>query len=53
MWKYLDEVLGIIIVVGCFILIFCHIDSEVKTILSVAATWVFSREAHKRIGKTG
>ena len=48
MWEYIDEILAIIIVVGSLILIGLGIDGEMKTILGVAATWVFSREIHKR-----
>ena len=47
MLQYLDELLAIVIVIGCIVLIALHIDGEVKAILTMAATWVFSREAHK------
>jgi len=47
MFKDLDEICGLILVVGCLVLIGLGIDGEVKGILGVAATWVFSREAHK------
>jgi len=48
MWEYIDELLAVLIVIGCFILIGMGIDGEMKTILGVASTWVFSREIHKR-----
>ena len=41
MWKYLDEVTALIIVVGCILLIALGIDSEVKSILALAAGWAF------------
>lgn len=41
MWEYLDEVLAVIIVIGCICLISLGIDSEVKSILTVACGWVF------------
>ena len=45
MWQYLDEVLAVIIVIGCVCLIAIGIDSEVKSILGIAAVWVFGKRA--------
>jgi hypothetical protein len=42
-WEYLDEVLAVVIVVGCLVLMGLHIDSDVKAILSMAAAWVFGK----------
>lgn len=36
-----DKITAIIIVVGCLALIFCGINTEVKSILAIAAGWVF------------
>ena len=43
MWQYLDEVIAIILVIGCLGLIFTGIDGEVKSILTIAAGWAFGR----------
>jgi len=43
-----DELLAIILVVGCLMLVFLGIDSEVKSILTMAAGWMFGREFVKR-----
>lgn len=48
MWEYLDEVIAIILVVGCLALLFTGIDSEVKSILTISAGWCFGREFTKR-----
>lgn len=36
-----DAIIALIIVVGCFALLFCGINSEIKAILAVAAGWLF------------
>lgn len=41
MWKYLDEVAALVIIIGCLVLIALHIDTEVKSILALAAGWAF------------
>jgi len=43
-----DTVIAIIIVVGCLILIGLGIDSEVKSILTVAAGWIFGSQYQVR-----
>lgn len=43
MWEYLDELIAVILVIGCLALIFTGTDSEVKSILTVAAGWAFGR----------
>lgn len=43
-----------VIVVGCIALIATGIDSEVKSILTVAAGWAFGSQYHmRRISKEG
>lgn len=42
-WQYLDEVIALVLVVGCLFLIALGIDSEVKSILTIAAGWAFGR----------
>ena len=37
------DIAAYIIIIGCFALIFCGIDGEVKSILCVAAGWAFRR----------
>lgn len=49
MKDYIDEIIALVLVVGCLCLIAFGIDSEVKSILTVAAGWVFGREYVKRI----
>lgn len=41
--EYLDEVMALVLVVGCIWLLAMGIDSEVKSILSVAAGWLFGK----------
>ena len=36
-----DLVIALILIVGCFALIFLGIDGEVKSILTLAAGWTF------------
>jgi hypothetical protein len=36
-----DKITALILVVGCLVLIFTGKDSEVKSILTVAAGWLF------------
>ena len=36
-----DLIIALVIIVGCFILIVCGIDGEVKSILTLAAGWTF------------
>lgn len=43
MWEYLDEATALIIVIGCICLIALGIDSEVKSILTIAAGYAFGR----------
>ncbi|MBA7591978.1 hypothetical protein ES708_34149 [subsurface metagenome] len=43
MWEYLDELIALIVVIGCLILIGFGIDGEVKSILGMAAVWTFGR----------
>jgi len=43
MWEYLDELIALILVIGCFALLFTGIDSEVKSILTMAGGWAFGR----------
>ena len=44
-----DKITAMVLVVGCLVLIFTGKDSEVKSILTVAAGWLFgSTYAEKR-----
>ena len=36
-----DRITALILIIGCFGLLFTGIDSEVKSILTVAAGWLF------------
>ena len=36
-----DKITALILIVGCLVLIFTGKDSEVKSILTVAAGWLF------------
>ena len=36
-----DKITAMILVIGCLLLIAFHIDSEVKSILTMAAGWLF------------
>lgn len=37
------DIAAYLIIAGCFALMFCGIDGEVKSILAVAAGWAFRR----------
>ena len=39
-----DLIIALVLIVGCFILIALGIDSEVKSILTIAAGWVFGSQ---------
>ena len=39
-----DLIIPLVIIVGCFILIAWHIDSEVKSVLTMAAGWAFGSQ---------
>lgn len=43
-----DLVIALVIIVGCFILIALDIDSEVKSILTMAAGWAFGSQYQAR-----
>jgi hypothetical protein len=36
-----DLIIALLIVIGCIALLVCHIDSDVKSILAMAAGWAF------------
>jgi hypothetical protein len=40
-WKHVDDVIALVIVGGCFIAIYCHIDSQAWALLGAAAAWEF------------
>jgi len=46
--EYIDEMLAVIIVIGCIVLMLCHIDGEVKSILTIATGWVFGKRVALR-----
>jgi len=41
MWHHIDDITALIVVIGCFIAIFCHIDSQAWALLGAAAAWCF------------
>lgn len=45
------DIAAYIIIVGCFILIGCGIDGEVKSILCLAAGWAFRKPIKNGINK--
>lgn len=45
---YLDQLTAIILILGALALLFTGIDSEVKSILTVAAGWLFGSTYQKR-----
>ena len=42
-FKYTDLVIALVLVIGCLVLLTLGIDSEVKSILTMAAGWAFGR----------
>jgi len=48
-----DVIIALVIIVGCFTLIGCGIDSEVKSILTVAAGWAFGSQYQARRSEKG
>jgi len=46
--EWLDEIIALVIIIGCLILITLGIDSEVRSILAMGAAWVFGREFQRR-----
>jgi len=43
-----DTVIALVLVVGCLVLIALHIDTEVKSILALAAGWAFGAQYQAR-----
>jgi len=49
-----DTIIAAVLVIGCLVLVALRIDSEVKSILTVAAGWIFgSQYMEKKIRKGG
>jgi len=48
-----DLIIAIIIVVGCLLLLGLKIDGEVKSVLTMAAGWVFGSQYQTRRAKGG
>lgn len=48
-----DTVIALVVVVGCIILLVCHIDSDVKSILGMAAAWAFGSQYQVRKQSNG
>jgi len=48
-----DLIIALVIIVGCFALIAFSIDSEVKSILTVAAGWAFGSQYQVRRQQKG
>lgn len=48
-----DQVIATVLVVGCLLLIAFGIDSEVKSILTVAAGWIFGSQYQERKARKG
>jgi hypothetical protein len=38
-----DDVIAIALVIGCLTLLYFHIDGEIRSILSLAAGWIFGK----------
>jgi len=45
-----DLIIAVILLAGCFALLFTGIDGEVKTILVMAGGWCFGRAYSQRTG---
>lgn len=43
-----DLIIALILIIGCLALLFTGIDSEVKSILTVAAGWAFGSQYQVR-----
>ena len=43
-----DLLIALILILGCFVLIVLRIDSEVKSILTIAAGWAFGSQYQAR-----
>lgn len=43
-----DTIIAIVLVVGCIVLLALRIDSEVKSILAMAAGWCFGAQYQAR-----
>jgi len=49
-----DLIIALVLIVGCLALVFTGVDGEVKSILTIAAGWVFgSQYQARKIGKEG
>lgn len=48
-----DKITALILLVGCFGLLFTGIDGEVKSILTIAAGWLFGGAFIERMSKKG
>ena len=48
-----DKITALVLVVGCLGLIFTGIDGEVKSILTIAAGWLFGGAFIERMSKKG
>jgi len=47
-YDYLDTIIALILVIGCFILLGLGIDTEVKSIITMAAGWAFGSQYQAR-----
>ena len=47
-----DKITALILIIGCLALVFTRIDGEVKSILTVAAGWLFG-SSYAEIRKGG
>ena len=47
-WQYIDRIIALILVTGCLGLMAFGIDSEVKSILTIAAGWAFGSTLQSR-----
>lgn len=48
-----DKITAMILVVGCFVLLFTGINGEVKSILAIAAGWLFGGAFMERMAAKG
>ena len=48
-----DLIIALVLVVGCFALLFTGIDGEVKSVLTLAAGWAFGSQYQARRAAKG
>ena len=43
-----DLIIALVLIVGCLALLFCGIDGEVKSVITLAAGWTFGSQYQAR-----